>query len=175
MMVDLQVPRPPALIRTWVFSGAGAALAWFVFGSAAVGAWALLVRPQNDVTRGSLVLLGCWWLVALVAVHWVVPVVDDHDRPLEALAAAAWHAMLAVCLTGAWVWQSLFDGTTYVNRGLAGAGTALLAWLVCSAVTGLLVLWLRGRPPLAVLRYGALATLAGVVWMAVGLLVSLPA
>lgn len=159
-------------VRHWLFSSGGALLAWGLVAVEGAVLWRVIIGTQNDVTRGMLVVLGIWWLLAVVVIQWCVPEGSDEDRPAEGLAGAGWQAALTLLGTGLAVWHTLFEGGEYVNRGLGGGIPALGAWFGCSVGSGLLVLWLRGHSILRVLGYGALGTVAGTGWMFVGLVLA---
>jgi hypothetical protein len=161
-------------LRSWLFSEGGAALACLALLVSAALSWLLLARPQNEVTRGAMFLLGIWWLACIVVVQLLIPAGTDEDGLAEGLAAAGWQATAAILCTGAWTWISLFEGGVYRNQGIGAAAPVLLVWFAASVLAGVVVIWLRGHSLGDVVRYSAMGTAAGTVWMALGLVLSLP-
>lgn len=159
-------------MRARLFTESGAITAWVTLGLAAVTAWVKLIRPQNEVTQAAMFVLGGWWLVGVVAAQLLVPQGTDEDRALEGFAAAGWQATLAVFVTGLVVWDTFYVNGEYVNRGLSGGTSALSAWLLGTFLAGLVVIWLRGHKLWRAMLYAMIATAAGGVWMALGLMLS---
>lgn len=161
-------------VGLWLFAEPGLAAAWVALVLVAGTAWLKIVRTQNEVTQGALLVLGLWWLAGIVVAQWLIPQGTDTDRAVEGLAAAGWHAALAVCSTGLMVWDTFFVNGEYVNRGLNGGTMALSSWLIGTVSAAMLVIWLRGHSLWHTVKYAMIGTAAGGAWMALGLMLAVP-